>query len=147
MRLTTLLLGYLIVLLAMVDLLALPVQLLAGGTVLAIILGVAAQQVLGNLFAGLVLLFARPYAPGQRIRVYSGALGGPHEGLVTSVGLLYTTVQSTDGDINIPNSGMLASAVGPIEAAETEPDVDAEVVAEVGTLPGRAAGAGPGPEC
>ena len=30
------------------------------------ILGIAAQQSLSNVFAGLVLLFARPYIPGER---------------------------------------------------------------------------------
>ena len=35
--------------------------LLVAGAVTAIVLGIAAQQTLGNFFAGLVLLFARPY--------------------------------------------------------------------------------------
>lgn len=126
-RLIVLLTGYLITLAAVLDLLALPVNYFAGGTVAAIIIGIAAQQVLGNVFAGLVLLFARPYVPGERVRVYSGALGGPHEGVVTSVGLVYTTVVGDEGPINIPNSALLASAVGPLTEAdeddEAEPDI------------------------
>ena len=107
------LLGYLIALFSVLDLLALPVHYFVGGTVVAIIIGVAAQQLLGNLFAGLVLLFARPYVPGERIRIHSGGLGGPHEGVVTGVGLLYTTVRSDQGDINIPNSALLAAQSDP----------------------------------
>lgn len=102
-------------LLIAVDLFALPVEhLLVGGAVTGIILGIAAQQSLGNVFAGIVLLFARPYIPGERIRVRSGSLGGPLDGTVTSVGLLYTTLETDEGAVNIPNGGLLAAAVGPL---------------------------------
>ncbi len=126
-RLIVLLTGYVIALAAVLDLLALPVNYFAGGTVAALVIGIAAQQVLGNVFAGLVLLFARPYVPGERVRVHSGALGGPHEGLVTSVGLMYTTVVGDEGPIHMPNSALLASAVGPLpepaEDDDAEPDI------------------------
>jgi small-conductance mechanosensitive channel len=114
LRIAVLLAGYLVALTAVLDLLALPVHYFVGGTVIAVVLGVAAQQLLGNLFAGLVLLFARPYKPGQYIRIRSGALGGPHEGTVSVLGLLYTTLRSVEGDINIPNSALLSAAVGPV---------------------------------
>jgi small-conductance mechanosensitive channel len=72
-----LLVGYLIVALTAMDLFALPVgNLLVGGAVTGMILGIAAQQSLSNVFAGLVLLFARPYIPGEKVRIRSGALGG-----------------------------------------------------------------------
>src|SRR5674476_1088771 len=71
---------------------AVPVgNLLVGGAVTGMILGIVAQQSLSNVCAGLVLLFARPYIPGERVRIRSGALGGTLDGTVTSVGLLYTT--------------------------------------------------------
>jgi small-conductance mechanosensitive channel len=94
---------------------ALPVgNLLVGGAVIGMILGIAAQQSLSNVFADLVLLFARPYIPGEEIRIRSGALGGTLDGTVTSVGLLYTTLSTQDGVLNIPNGGLLAAAVGPL---------------------------------
>ncbi|MCU1655821.1 MAG: small-conductance mechanosensitive channel-like protein [Pseudonocardiales bacterium] len=128
LRVACLLIGYLTVLLVGLDLFAVPVgQLLVGGAVTGIILGIAAQQMLGNLFAGLVLLFSRPYIPGERIRVHSGALGGPFDGTVTTVGLLYTTLATAEGRINIPNSGLLGAAVGPIPIA---PTAGAQAVAE-----------------
>ena len=117
LRIACLLFGYLVVALAGLDLFAVPVgKLLVGGAVTGVILGIAAQQTLANVFAGLVLLFARPYIPGEGIRVRSGALGGTIEGTVTTVGLLYTTLQTVDGIVNIPNAGLLASAVGPLPA-------------------------------
>jgi small-conductance mechanosensitive channel len=119
LRVATLLVGYLIVLLVGLDLFAIPVgHLLVGGAVTGVILGIAAQQTLGNIFAGIVLLFAQPYLPGERIQVRSGSLGGVTQGTVTSVGLLFTTLATEDGVLNMPNSGLLAAAVGPIPQPE-----------------------------
>src|SRR5207253_8763656 len=114
LRLVVLLGGYLIAAISVCDLVGLELrQLLVGGAITGIILGLAAQPVLGNLFAGLVLLFAQAYVPGQRVRVMSGAINGPHVGVVISAGLLYTVLETPDGPLNIPNSSLLASAVGP----------------------------------
>jgi hypothetical protein len=96
-------------------------QLLVGGAITGIILGLAAQPVLTNLFAGLVLpLLARPYVPGQRVRVMSGALNGPYVGVIVSAGLLYTVLETDDGPLNIPNLSLLGAAVGP---APTKPEL------------------------
>ena len=115
LRLTILLIGYLAVLLVALDLFEVPVgHLLVGGAMTGVVVGIAAQQSLGNLFAGLVLMFSRPYIPGERIRVRAGALGGTIDGTVTSVGLTYTTMETADGVVNIPNSGLLGAAVGPL---------------------------------
>ncbi len=62
-----------------------------GGAFTAVILGLAAQQTLGNLFAGTVLLSARPFRVGERVRLQGGPLAGQVEGIVSSLGLLYTT--------------------------------------------------------
>lgn len=80
------------------DLFALPVRnLLVGGAVTGMILGIAAQQSLSNVFAGLVLFFARPYIPGEQVQIRSGALGGTLDGTVTSVGLHYATLSTRTG--------------------------------------------------
>src|SRR5947209_7155547 len=63
-------------------------SLVAGSAITAVVLGLAAQQTLGNLFAGLVLLTARPFRVGERIRLQAGALGGIQEGIVSSLGLM-----------------------------------------------------------
>jgi small conductance mechanosensitive channel len=91
-----------------------PRTLAAGSAVTAIILGLAAQQTLGNLFAGIVLLSARPFQVMDRVRFQSGGVGGQVEGLVAGQGLLYTTLTSGDDRILVPNSVVLNSAVVPL---------------------------------
>ncbi len=142
LRVATLLMGYLVVGLTTLDLLAVPIgRLLVGGAVTGVILGIAAQQSLSNVFAGLVLLFARPYVPGEAIRVRAGSLGGPLDGTVTVVGLLYTTIETPDGPVNIPNGTLLAAAVGPLPAARGDAPAEAdEVAAEATPGPGAPSG-------
>lgn len=114
LRLVVQLGGYLIAAVSVCELAGVQLgQLLVGGAITGIILGLAAQPILSNLFAGLVLLFARPYVPGQRVRVMSGAINGPHTGVIVSAGLLYTMLETADGPLNIPNASLLAAAVGP----------------------------------
>jgi small-conductance mechanosensitive channel len=95
-----------------------PETVALGGTVGAIVIGLAAQQTLGNVFAGLVLLSARPFRVGERVRFQSGGLAGQTEGVVSSLGLLYVTLSSGEDRIMLPNSVALNSAVIPL----LEPD-------------------------
>jgi small-conductance mechanosensitive channel len=88
-----------------------PRQLLVGGAVTGVLLGIAAQQSLANVFAGLVLLFASPFRVGDRVRFRAGALSGEIEGVVTDLSLTYVTVDTEDGRVLLPNSQVLASAV------------------------------------
>jgi small-conductance mechanosensitive channel len=100
--------------LAVLGMLAVPLgHLLVGGAITGVVVGIAAQQSLSNIFAGLLLLLARPYVVGEEIRVNSGALGGPFDGVVTDMDLLYTTLLTDEGPIRLPNAGLLAAAVGP----------------------------------
>lgn len=94
-------------------------QVLAvGGAFTAVIVGLAAQQTLGNVFAGLVLLSARPFRLGERIRLQAGAVAGSAEGIVSSQGLLYTTLSRGEDRIMIPNNVVLAAAVVPLREPE-----------------------------
>ncbi|MGI8417106.1 MAG: mechanosensitive ion channel domain-containing protein [Nakamurella sp.] len=92
---------------------------LVGGVVTGVVVGIAAQQTMGNFFAGLVLMLARPFVAGQRVKIHSGALGGPFEGVIAGTGLMYTTITTAEGAVNLPNSGVLAAAVGPSVGAES----------------------------
>jgi small-conductance mechanosensitive channel len=113
-RLLIMVFGIAITLLATLGLLAVPVQhLLLGGALTGVIVGIAAQQALGNVFAGLVLLLARPFNVGDTIRIRSGSLGGEFTGRVTGMGLTYVTLDTPDGLLSVPNSGLLAAAIGP----------------------------------
>jgi small conductance mechanosensitive channel len=89
-------------------------SLVAGSAFTAVVVGLAAQQTLGNLFAGVVLLTARPFRVGERIRLQAGALGGVLEGVVSSLGLLYTTLARGEDRIMIPNNGVLSAVVVPL---------------------------------
>ena len=68
-----------------------PATLAVGGAITAVVFGLAAQQTLGNLIAGMVLISARPFKVGDRVRLQAGGLAGQIEGVVASLGLLYTT--------------------------------------------------------
>jgi small conductance mechanosensitive channel len=84
----------------------------------AVIFGLAAQQTLGNLIAGLVLLSARPFRVGERVRLQGGPLAGQLEGTVSSLGLLYTTFATGEDSIMVPNSVVLNVAVLPLREPE-----------------------------
>ncbi len=93
-------------------------SLTIGASFLAIIFGLAAQQTLGNVFAGVVLLSARPFRVGERVRLQAGGVGGQLEGVVSSLGLLYTAFASGEDLTMVPNSVVLNCAVVPLR----EPD-------------------------
>lgn len=80
----------------------------------AVLLGLAAQQTLGNLIAGVVLLSAQPFRVGDRIRLQGGGLAGEVEGVVSSLGLLHTTLVSGDNSILVPNRTVLDVAIVPL---------------------------------
>src|SRR6185312_8753629 len=106
--------GYLIALVGTLSMLSVPVgHFLLGGAIAGVVLGIAAQQSLGNVFAGFVLLVVRPISVGEYIRVRSGALGGEFYGTVTSMSLTYVSVLTEEGLLQVPNSSFLAAAVGP----------------------------------
>jgi small conductance mechanosensitive channel len=91
-----------------------PSTLAVGGAFTAVIVGLAAQQTIGNLIAGMVLLSARPFRVGDRVRFQAGALAGIVEGVVSSLGLLYTTLAQGEDRTMIPNSMVLSAAVVPV---------------------------------
>lgn len=92
--------------------------LAAGGAFTAVVLGLASQQTLGNIFAGLVLLNTRPFRVGERVRVTGGPMAGSIEGVVSSLGLFYVTLVSGADRTMIPNSSMLQLAVSPLHEPE-----------------------------
>ncbi|HKP91373.1 MAG TPA: mechanosensitive ion channel family protein [Thermoleophilaceae bacterium] len=84
-----------------------------GGAVTAVVFGLAAQQTLGNLIAGTVLITAKPFQVGDRIRLQGGPVG-EIEGIVSSLGLLYTSLVSGADRILVPNSIVIQVAIIPI---------------------------------
>ncbi len=110
-----------------------PQTLAVGGAFTAVVVGLAAQQTLGNVIAGMVLLSARPFKVGERVRLQAGVVGGVAEGTVSSLGLLYTTLTQGGSDrMMIPNNVVLAAAIVPLK----EPDsVDVRVRLTSGVRP------------
>jgi small-conductance mechanosensitive channel len=102
-------------------------QLVLGGAVTGVLLGIAAQQSLSNLFAGMVLLFARPFHVGDRVRFRAGALYGLLDGTVTDISITYVRLETAEGLIFIPNSQALAACVGPLPPPEADPAPPAAV--------------------
>jgi small conductance mechanosensitive channel len=92
--------------------------LAVGGAFTAVLLGLAAQQSLGAIFAGVVLQSTRPFRVGERVRLVGGALAGSLEGTVTSLGLFYTTLSQGADRMLIPNNMLLNLAVVPIREPE-----------------------------
>ena len=126
-RYAILIIGAFTTLVITLELFAVPVgQLVLGGALTSVFVGIAAQQALSNVFAGLVLVVARPFRVGDAIRFQAGALGGTIDGIVTDIGITYVRV-STDGTTtSIPNSQVLNAVVGPIPPEEEEPPTEEE---------------------
>jgi small-conductance mechanosensitive channel len=109
------LVGIVIVLVVTLDLCRVPVaQLLVGGALTSVLLAVAAQQSLSNIFAGMVLLLSRPFHVGDHIRLRAGALGGQLDGTVTEIGVTYIRLDTGETIMSVPNAQVLAAAVGPV---------------------------------
>src|SRR3954469_4567658 len=105
-------------------------SLAVGGAFTAIVSGLAAQNTLGNVLAGILLLSARPFRVGDRVRFQAGGIAGQIEGVVMSLGLLYVTLAQGEDTIMIPNNVAMASAVVPLREpaavdlrARLKPDV------------------------
>jgi small-conductance mechanosensitive channel len=118
-RLVTNGLGYVLLIVALLAVLGVSLDhLLIGAGVAGIILGVAAQQSLGNVFAAIVMLFARPFVVGDTIRIRSGVTG-VLDVKVLGIGLTYVTVMTDDGVLRIPNSIMLGAGIGHLRQGAT----------------------------
>ncbi|WP_336037863.1 mechanosensitive ion channel family protein [Halobacterium yunchengense] len=72
--------------------------LLIGAGFAGIVLGMAARQTLGAVFAGLVLMFSRPFEIGDWVEV------GDKDGIVTDITIVNTRLQTFDGEyVMLPN--------------------------------------------
>ncbi|MCI4317480.1 MAG: mechanosensitive ion channel family protein, partial [Thermoplasmata archaeon] len=99
-------------------------NLFFGSALAGIVLGLASQTVLSNVFAGLVIVIVGPFRVNERISIISSSYGAiwptyPHElmyptytGVVQDIGLFYTVlVLDNARTARIPNSVVLTSLV------------------------------------
>jgi small conductance mechanosensitive channel len=89
-----------------------PGTLALGASFTAVIVGLAAQQTVGNVLAGVVLLSARPFQIGDRVR-FNG-YGMDVEGNVAAHGLLYLSLTDGGDLVQVPNSTALAMSNRPM---------------------------------
>ena len=95
---------------------------LVGAGFLGIVLGLAAQTVLGNMLAALSILASRPFVVGEYITVVSSSFPQqwgtyPHEtepvgfsGTVREIGLIYTVIEGPDGiPLHFANGSLMTS--------------------------------------
>lgn len=86
--------------------------------------GLALQDTLANLFAGIHILLSRQVRPGDFVRLSSG-----EEGFVQDVTWRYTTIRQLPNNLTIVPNSKLASAV---TANFNLPDTEQAVLVEVG---------------
>ena len=133
--------GYLLIVLGALSMTPIKLgSLLFGGALTGVMIGIAAQQTLGNFFAGIVLLLVRPFSVADRVFL-KGSLG-EYEGTVTDMTLFYVHLVTERGPVVLPNAGVLASAIGP--GARPKQDEKAAEDDQEQEAPGPHAGGAPG---
>lgn len=76
------------------------------GTITAIVIGFASQNVLGNLISGLYLAITRPFRIGNKVTVFGNT------GIIYDIGLLYTRLRNDEGHIILaPNLSMVSTTI------------------------------------
>lgn len=96
--------------------------LIALSASLGIALGLAAQDLIKNIFGGIMILFDRPFQVGDKIQV------GDNYGEVVSIGLRSTRIiTADDSKVIIPNSDIMNQSVSNSNSGEPNCQVVAEV--------------------
>lgn len=100
-----------------------PIEMLLAVTAsVAIAVGLAAQDLLKNVFGGIMLLFDRPFQVGDKIEV------GAHYGEVIEIGLRTTRIVTPDDStVSVPNMEVMNSSVSNANSGE----LNCQVVAEI----------------
>ncbi|PKL15135.1 MAG: mechanosensitive ion channel protein MscS, partial [Spirochaetae bacterium HGW-Spirochaetae-6] len=87
--------------------------LMALGLSLGVALGFAFQDLLGNIFGGLIIIFTKPFAIGDKIQI------GEHYGEVKDISLRRLEIVTIDDSvISIPNKAILTEHVSNANTGE-----------------------------
>ncbi|MEQ8910581.1 MAG: mechanosensitive ion channel [Vicingaceae bacterium] len=87
-----------------------------------IAVGFAAQDILKNIFGGIMIIFDRPFQVGDKIEV------GDHYGEVKAIGLRSTRIVTKDDSlVSLPNAEVVNKAVSNSNAGEANCQVVAEI--------------------
>lgn len=93
-----------------------PVIAASISTVSGLVIGFAAQNLIGNMIAGIYLAMTRPFRIGDRIKVFTG------EGSVSDIGLLYTRLLLDNGDEMLVSNSSMVEANITLKKGEKEKD-------------------------
>ena len=89
---------------------------------IGVAIGFAAQDILKNIFGGIMILFDRPFQTGDKIEV------GSHYGEVIEIGLRSTRIVTPDDSVvSIPNGEIMNSSVSNANMGEANCQVVAEI--------------------
>ena len=89
---------------------------------LGIAVGFASQDILKNIFGGIVIIFDRPFQVGDKIEV------GDYYGEVISIGLRSTKITTPDDSmVSVPNSDVVNNSVSNSNTGEANCQVVAEI--------------------
>ncbi|WP_422362048.1 mechanosensitive ion channel family protein [Reichenbachiella sp.] len=95
---------------------------LAFSASIGVAVGFASQDILKNIFGGIVILFDRPFNSGDKIQV------GDTYGEVVEIGLRSTRIVTPDDNlVTIPNGEIMNSSVSNANAGEANCQVVAEI--------------------
>lgn len=96
--------------------------LLTVGASLGIAVGFASQDILKNVFAGVVILFDRPFSVGDKVEL------GDTYGEVKQIGLRSTRIETADDSIvTVPNAELMNQGVSNSNSGEENCQVVAEI--------------------
>jgi len=103
--------------------------ILASVSILSIVLGFAAQNTLGNVIAGFIILLYRPFEVGDEVVV--NAPTGKEVGVVETLTLGYTRLKTEDNrHIFVPNNIMATQVT--VNLTMKDPRVMANVIVRIG---------------
>lgn len=89
---------------------------------IGVAVGFASQDILKNIFGGIVILFDRPFVVGDKIEV------GAYYGEVVNIGLRSTRIVTPDDSVvSIPNSQVMNGSVSNTNSGEPNCQVVAEI--------------------
>lgn len=122
-----------IIYLIVVSILAPPIETIIAITAsTGIALGFAAQDILKNIFGGVMILFDRPFQVGDKIQV------GKHYGEVIQIGLRSVRIVTADDSmVSVPNSEIVNQSVSNSNTGEFNCQVVSEIYLPVHVNPTR----------
>ncbi len=95
---------------------------LAFSASIGVAVGFASQDILKNIFGGIIILIDRPFKSGDKIEV------GSYYGEVVEIGLRSTRIVTPDDNlVSIPNSDIMNSSVSNANAGESNCQVVTEI--------------------